>query len=494
VSEPPSLSIDQFAASFRAFLDAVNADAGNNTLLSRLTAHLGLDARTAPVLAEEFASYEHPTLQRALDELLSAPGSTHDRIGLAGPNKRYMNTTYSDLLSGTHLTEGAVDWVNVHLADGEVLACVQSGLFLVRDADGSPCAVFVSGARDGSLDSNIRVEVSAPDTAAAEVVLGRLRDGMRRLDVYRGHVLSLSTSPVFGPRGPNAVITFHERGRIERADVVLPDGILERIERHTVVFSEYAHDLRASGRSLRRGILLYGSPGVGKTLTVRYLCSRLPDRTVLLLTGVALGALGAVSRLARRLAPSMVVLEDVDLIAEERTMRGRSANHSLLFELLNEMDGLRDDTDVIYVLTTNRPDLLEPALALRPGRVDLTVELPIPDAAGRRRLFELYARGVDTSDVDWEPYVTRCEGVSPAYVKELLRQACLRAAEAGRPTRFETSDLDGAMEDLAAGGELAQRILGGVSDAPAGAPAPTAISAPMVAGFPTSSLIIRHTP
>jgi ATP-dependent 26S proteasome regulatory subunit len=223
---------------------------------------------------------------------------------------------------------------------------------------------------------------------------------------------------------------------------------------------------------------------VGKTLTVRYLCSRLPDRTVLLLTGSALGALGAVSRLARRLAPSMVVLEDVDLIAEERTMRGRNANHSLLFELLNEMDGLRDDTDVIYVLTTNRPDLLEPALALRPGRVDLTVELPIPDAAGRRRLFELYGRGVDSSDVDWEPYVDRCAGVSPAYIKELLRQACLRAAEAGRPTRLQTADVDAAIDDLAAGGELAQRMLGGVCDPP-GAPAADAMFVPMVTGFPT---------
>ncbi len=65
-----------------------------------------------------------------------------------------------------------------------------------------------------------------------------------------------------------------------------------------------------------------------------------------------------------------------------------------LFELLNEMDGLRDDVDVLFVLTTNRPDILEPALAARPGRVDLAVQLPLPDADARRRLFGLYARGL----------------------------------------------------------------------------------------------------
>ena len=58
----------------------------------------------------------------------------------------------------------------------------------------------------------------------------------------------------------------------------------------------------------------------------------------------------------------------------------------LLFQVLNEMDGLADDADVAFLLTTNRADLLEPALSQRPGRVDLAVEIPLPDAAGRRRL------------------------------------------------------------------------------------------------------------
>src|SRR5919202_860982 len=153
-------------------------------------------------------------------------------------------------------------------------------------------------------------------------------------------------------------------------------------------------------------------------------------RTVILTAGLGMGLLQPAVQLARLLAPSMVVLEDVDLIAE---VRGMPYGHTgpLLFELLNEMDGLRDDSDVIFVLTTNRPDILEPALAARPGRIDLAVELPLPDAAGRRRLFELYARGLALRGVDLDGLVERTEGVSPAYVKELLRKAATLAATEG---------------------------------------------------------------
>src|SRR5207237_1682880 len=128
--------------------------------------------------------------------------------------------------------------------------------------------------------------------------------------------------------------------------------------------------------------LLYGPPGVGKTLTVEYLTNRMRGRTVILTTGLNMSLLQPAIHLARNLAPAMVVLEDVDLIAEQR---GMPFGHSgpLLFPLLNEMDGLQDDSDVIFVLTTNRPDILEPALAARPGRIDLAVEYPLPDPEAR---------------------------------------------------------------------------------------------------------------
>ncbi len=127
---------------------------------------------------------------------------------------------------------------------------------------------------------------------------------------------------------------------------------------------------------------------------------------------------------------------------------------------MNQMDGLADDIDVLFILTTNRPDILEPALAARPGRVDLAVELPVPDASGRLRLLELYARGLGFDGVRLADYVEPTEGASPAYIKELLRRAALIATIETGAARLRDAHLRQAMDELAAGGELAKRIVG----------------------------------
>jgi ATP-dependent 26S proteasome regulatory subunit len=137
---------------------------------------------------------------------------------------------------------------------------------------------------------------------------------------------------------------------------------------------------------------------------------------------------------------------------------------------MNEMDGLGDDADVAFVLTTNRPDALEPALAARPGRVDLAVELPLPDDEGRRRLLALYARGLDLRLEDPEDIVARSAGVTAAFVKELLRKAALAAAEDGR-AMVTQADVSTALDELLAETSALTRTL-------LGAPGPDGGAAP----------------
>jgi ATP-dependent 26S proteasome regulatory subunit len=125
--------------------------------------------------------------------------------------------------------------------------------------------------------------------------------------------------------------------------------------------------------------------------------------------------------------------------------------HPLLFQLLNEMDGLAEDIDVVFVLTTNRPDLLEPALAARPGRVDQAVALELPDAAARRALFDLYrgSMAVDTTGLD--DVIDRTEGVTASFIKELLRRSALLAATRGPDDgelRVSADDLRTALDEL----------------------------------------------
>jgi ATP-dependent 26S proteasome regulatory subunit len=162
------------------------------------------------------------------------------------------------------------------------------------------------------------------------------------------------------------------------------------------------------------------------------------------------------------LTPATIILEDVDLIGTERQHQTVSAN-ALLFELLNQMDGLADDTDLLFVLTTNRPDVLEPALAARPGRIDQAIEVPPPDDACRRRLLDLYGAGLKTNGVDWDRLVERTAGASGAFIRELLRKAAVFAAEDsnGADLLIGQQHLDEALAELViAGGSLTHSLLG----------------------------------
>ena len=460
---PDALSPAEFGATFKRFMDAMVAEAEPpaNPLRERLTSHLGSDPSRLSVTVEEYDTWEHPNVQVAIDDYLSRDGRHAELTGVSIPNKRFGSFGLSDIVSHMAsrqppIEEGPADFVNFHLTGDRVLSCLQFGLYLISDED-TRLLVFVGGPTPNmGPRGRVRVEVMGSDRDACNAFLAAVGAAASRLNVYRGHVISLSPGEM--GMGPQTLVQFHSLAKVERDDVVLPPGLLDRIERHTMVFARHAERLLAAGRALKRGLLLYGAPGTGKTFTVNYLAGQMPDRTVILTTGRGMGMTRQVAQMARSLAPSMVVLEDVDLIAEHRGQPFMPSG-PILFELLNEMDGLRNDCDVIFTLTTNRPDILEPALAARPGRIDLAVELPLPDADGRQRLLELYGRGLRLEGIDLDAIVQRTDGVSPAYIKELLRKAALLAAEQD-DLAVTQHHLDAAMTELGAGGQLADRLVG----------------------------------
>jgi ATP-dependent 26S proteasome regulatory subunit len=282
---------------------------------------------------------------------------------------------------------------------------------------------------------------------------------MREHDAFRGAILQFDINE----RRGNELVSFLHRPELTADQVVLPAGVLESLERHVVRGAEHNAKLVALGQHLKRGLLLYGPPGTGKTHTVRYLISRLTEATVIILSGRALMMLPAASALVRRLQPAVLVIEDVDLIAEDRGMPGH-ANNPLLFELLNKIDGVDSDADVTFVLTTNRVEALEQALVDRPGRVDLAVEIPKPDVAERTRLLRLYARDIKLELTDEPALINAMDGVTASFVRELVRRAVLARIDAltdGQPVILTDEHLHGVLADLTSErNAITSRILG----------------------------------
>lgn len=396
--------------------------------------HLGPDAARLPTVAGSYPLYEHVNLQVGVDAWLAAdPGRTHEVVGITGVGQlRYSDATIGDFIqAGLNSLYGSAG-VGAPLTTalpcgpgGQTRACISNGIYLVREGDDRLAIMFLPTSSSGSAEVNLQIVGTAQDKV--DHVLSEIRRLGSERSVFRGQVISFGPE-MFGLTGNTTPLNFLTRPDVRRDQIVLPDALLAEIERQVVGIATHSGRLLASGQHLKRGILLHGAPGTGKTHTVSYLLSMLPDVTVIVISGRALGRITEACSVARTLQPAIVVVEDVDLIAEERT--ARDGEHPLLFQLLNEMEGLNSAADVTFLLTTNRADLLEPALAERPGRVDLAAELPLPDAAARRALIRLYQGNLELDGVDLDAVIARTEGVTAPFLKELLRKAALLAAEA----------------------------------------------------------------
>jgi hypothetical protein len=443
--------------------------------------HLGPGAATLPTVSDSCPLYEQVNLQAGVEAWLAAdPRRRHEVIGITGvPQMRFNDITIGDLIQvgggGMYANAGVGAPVTMNLPcgpGGQTRPCVTNGIYLVRE-DTDRLAIMFKPAGLGMRDTEVNLQVIGTSQDRAEEVLREIRGLAVERSVFRGQVISFGPE-LLGPATGSTPLTFLPRPSVSRDEIVLPGELLADIERQVAGVARHSGRLLASGQHLKRGVLLYGAPGTGKTHTVRYLLARLPEVTVIAISGKALGRITEACSVARTLQPAIIVVEDVDLIAEERT--ARPGEHPLLFQLLNEMEGLNSAADVTFLLTTNRADLLEPALAARPGRVDLAAELPLPDAAARRALLRLYQGNLDLDGVDLEPVIERTKGVTAPFLRELLRKAALLAAEedddapalhggvsaASSALRVTQAQLTAALDQLLSSrGQLTRVLLGG---------------------------------
>jgi ATPase family associated with various cellular activities (AAA) len=418
----------EFAAVFRSFLEWVHSDEAfgrdRNAVVALVGDYLGEDGSAKSVVSRSLAAFEHVNLQTALNAWSDEPGRDVAVHGFTIP-PHHPPVTLQQIVTGQGmpwLTLSAPGFADLSNGPGSTLACLERAVLLVSDTVGR-YVVMVSATADHGPPT-IDVEIAGLPVETAQAVHTRLAELRHQLNVYRGHVIEVGLNPMGG-----VSLDFGEVPHLARDDVVLPEAVIGRVERHALGIAAHRDALLGAGQHLKRGLLLYGPPGTGKTHTTRYLIGQMTGYTRFVLTGRALQAIGGVTEFARDLQPAVMVLEDVDLVAEHRGFGPGSS--PVLFDLLDAMDGAAPDADLLFVLTTNRADLLEPALAARPGRVDVAIEIDLPDEDGRRRLLALYGRSLPLrlSESETGEVVERTEGVTASFVKELLRRAMLESLQ-----------------------------------------------------------------
>lgn len=356
------------------------------------------------------------------------------------------------------------EFEELDLGEDQPLRALTNGLWLLR-RDGEPYVLLMGQTGRFERCAGIRVQIGMRPSNSASSVQEELFCGLEMAVQqgvsYRGKILSLEESD-HAYSGQTTGITVHRLRTVERDQIVLPPATLAMLERNVIQFVNQRERLAKMGQSTRKGILFYGRPGTGKTHTIHYLARALPGHTTLLISAEQVGLLGEYMTLARLLQPSLVVIEDADLIARERTSMSSPCEEVLLNKLLNEMDGLKESANILFILTTNRPEALEAALAARPGRIDQAIEFPPPDEDGRRKLVRLYAPGHRLSDDIVTETARRTAGASGAFIKELMRRAVQFQLERNGDGEISRYDIDLALDELLfQGGSVNLKLLGG---------------------------------
>ena len=216
----------------------------------------------------------------------------------------------------------------------------------------------------------------------------------------------------------------------------------------------------AVGARVPRGILLSGEPGTGKTLLARAIAgeANVPFFAASgsdfsgIIVGLGVAKIKEIFEMAKRNAPCLLFIDEIDAIGQRRSQHSFNDQdrEQTLNQLLIEMDGFSNETGIIVIGATNRPDMLDPAL-LRPGRFDRQVQIDLPDMAGRKAILELHAKKIKIEkDVDLGELARGTTGLSGADLENLLNESALHAVRSGRKM-VAPDDIEEARDKLLMG-------------------------------------------
>jgi len=234
-------------------------------------------------------------------------------------------------------------------------------------------------------------------------------------------------------------------------DIVIKDKDRAKLTRNAIKFLENVDLFKQKNLRASRGLLVTGPPGTGKTLTCEVLIKN-TDSTVIYVTRDCLehgGDISTIYKLARKLAPTLIIYEDIDTLGGITREVG---DHPLLGEFLNALSGVEDNGGVVTLATTNHPETLDWALTDRPGRFDVRIDFGYPDTKTRKSIFKKYLKPFTAKKVDVDALVRKTEGYSGAYIHEAVQTAYMLALEKSdyddSKTVITQENLDEAMAGL----------------------------------------------
>jgi AAA+ superfamily predicted ATPase len=373
----------------------------------------------------------------------------------AGAIEMYHNNLdrFNDCLTRHHREFEALKYIEVDIGEEKPIRCLDNVLYLWREGSVPMALLLIRDASQPMMHVEIAVPTRYQSGPEIEQIMKRLEEACKNCETYRHKIVSLQVLMY-----EEMKINVHRLRDVSREELILPEKTIDLLERNLLKFAERRQQLKLRGLPTKKGLLFYGPPGTGKTHTLHYIIRQLKNEyTTFLITGEQIENLGMYCQLARLVEPAIIVLEDVDIIARERGQ----VSESMLNKLLNEMDGLKEESDLIFLLTTNRPNDLEDAIRNRPGRIDQAIEFPKPDKSGRTKLAQLYSCGFELPPTEAEAIADRTDGASAAFIKELLRRSAQFLLERDeQSTKFETADWENALREMLTGSSFGVMQLG----------------------------------
>ena len=297
----------------------------------------------------------------------------------------------------------------------------------------------------GVDESKIKVTVSSQDFSKAiwsilSLVLPILGFGLLMFILMRRQG---GGGDMFGIGKSKAKLFSKGKQNVKFKDVAGVDEAKKELE-EVVDFLKNPKKYRDLGARTPKGVLLTGPSGVGKTLMARAVAgeagvpffSMAGSEFMEMLVGVGASRVRDLFDTAKRAAPAIIFIDEVDAIGRTRGVGGGMGGHDereqTLNQILVEMDGFTQSDNVIVIAATNRPDVLDPAL-VRPGRFDRRVNLDLPDIAGRKSIIEIHRRGKPfAKELNWDRVAERTVGFSGADLENMLNEAAILAARDDR--------------------------------------------------------------